>query len=68
MITREYGVADISCDHCVNAITEELSKIEGVRNVDVNLAEKVVKVKADDSVAGHEHREGIEEAGYDITS
>jgi copper ion binding protein len=68
MITREYSVPDISCDHCVNAITEELSKIEGVRNVDVNLAEKVVKVEADDSVADHELREGIEEAGYDITS
>jgi copper ion binding protein len=68
MITREYRVPDISCDHCVNAIIKELSKIEGVRNVDVNLAEKVVKVEADDSVADDELREGIQEAGYDITS
>lgn len=67
MTTHTYHVPDISCQHCVNSITTELSKVAGVHHIDVDLANKVVTVKADESVTDTQIRTGIEEAGYDIT-
>lgn len=68
MTERVYNVPDISCDHCVKAINQELTKIPGVQHVNVNLANKIVTVQADATVSDNQIREGIEEAGYDITS
>ncbi len=67
MIAHEYHVPDISCQHCVNSITKELSKVPGVHHIEVDLARKVVTVEADESVTDTQLRTGIEEAGYDIT-
>lgn len=66
MVERVYNVPDVSCEHCVNAIKGELSKISGVSNVDVNLDTKLVTVESSDAVSDAELRAGIEEAGYDI--
>lgn len=68
MVERVYRVPDVSCEHCVNAITKELTKLEGVRTVDVNLDTKLVTVQADEAVADAAIRAGIEEAGYDIAA
>jgi copper chaperone CopZ len=68
MIAHAYHVPDISCQHCVNSITQELSKIPGVHHIDVDLTKKVVTVEADESVTDIRLRAGIEEAGYDITA
>lgn len=66
MVERVYNVPDVSCEHCVNAIKGELSKISGVSSVDVNLDTKLVTVESSDAVSDAELRAGIEEAGYDI--
>lgn len=60
---KTYSVPDISCDHCVNAISTAVSKIDGVQHVDVDLASKTVKVAGGngDAVVA-----AIDEAGYDI--
>jgi copper chaperone len=63
-----YKVPDVSCEHCVSAITKELSQIEGVKLVDVNLESKQVTVKAEGTVTDQQLRAGIEEAGYDIAA
>ena len=63
-----YRVPDVSCEHCVRAITEELTKLSGVAHVDVNLAQKLVTVQHDGSVSDAQIREGIAQAGYDIAA
>jgi copper chaperone len=63
---RTYKVPDVSCEHCVNAITKELTQIDGVSVVNVDLDSKKVTVVADDSVAEQQIRDGIDEAGFDI--
>ncbi len=63
-----YRVPDVSCDHCVRAITEELTKLPGVAEVDVNLENKLVTVRHDGSVSDDQIRDGIAEAGYDIAA
>lgn len=61
--TRTYNVPEISCGHCVKAITEEVSPLEGVTSVEVNVDSKMVTVVggADDAIIA-----AIDEAGYDI--
>lgn len=68
MSERTYSVPDVSCGHCVSAITEELSPIPGVSRVDVNLETKKVTVEHDGSVSDAQLRAGIEAAGYEIAA
>jgi copper chaperone len=68
MVERTYRVPDVSCQHCVSAITSELSKIDGVSAVHVDIEQKVVTVQADESVSDEQLREGIDEAGYDVAA
>lgn len=63
---RVYTVPDVSCQHCVRAITEELRKIAGVQTVEVDLASKTVRVVTEDGVPEELVRRGIETAGYSI--
>jgi copper chaperone CopZ len=36
-VTSSYGVTGMTCSHCVSSVTEELSELDGVRGVDVDL-------------------------------
>jgi copper chaperone len=59
-----YRVAGMSCDHCKASVTEELSRVEGVAAVDVDLETKLVRVRGtalDDAALVA----AIDEAGYD---
>lgn len=38
MTTTTYAVTGLTCAHCVHAVTEELSALDGVQRVDVDLA------------------------------
>jgi copper chaperone CopZ len=57
------SVPDMTCDHCVRAITGEVSCVEGVQSVDVQLATKTVRVTGPASEASV--RAAIAEAGYE---
>ncbi|HEX2910243.1 MAG TPA: copper ion binding protein [Chloroflexia bacterium] len=61
-----FDVPDVSCEHCVNAITKETTAA-GVNNVVVDLNTKRVFVAFDEAKVSEEQvKEAIEEAGYDI--
>jgi copper ion binding protein len=64
-MTTILSVPEISCQHCVNAITKEVSRLRGVRNVQVDLATKRVSVDANEQVSPAQLVEAINEAGYD---
>ena len=63
--TLTYTVPDVSCEHCVSAITAEVAAVSGVREVDVDLSAKRVTVTGDplDDAA---IRGAIDEAGYAV--
>ena len=42
-----YTVAGMSCEHCKHAVTEELTQVDGVAAVDVDLETKLVVVQGD---------------------
>jgi len=59
-----YTVPDISCGHCKQAVSFELSQVAGVEAVDVDLDTKLVTVRGN----GLDHgalRAAIEAAGYE---
>ena len=68
MIEQIYRVPDVSCDHCVRAITDELGKLPGIQNVGVDLKTKLVTVQHDGSVSDADLRAGIAEARYHIAA
>ena len=59
-----YVVSDISCSHCTIAVTEEVTKVDGVTAVEVDLDTKLVRVSGD-GLAGEDVNAAIDEAGYD---
>lgn len=64
MQTLEYTVSGMSCGHCEAAVKEEVSALEGVGSVDVDLTTKLVVVRGkglDDAAI----RAAIDEAGYE---
>ncbi|MGH2562381.1 MAG: heavy-metal-associated domain-containing protein [Thermomicrobiales bacterium] len=68
MEVQTFRVPDVSCDHCVRAITVELTKLPGIDQVEVDLDAKTVTVAHDGTVSALEMREGIAEAGYEVTA
>ncbi len=64
METRRYVVPGMHCAHCEAAVREEVTEVEGVASVAVDLESKHVDVVGealDDSAI----RAAIEEAGYE---
>lgn len=64
-MTTVYSVNGMTCQHCVNAITTEVSAVPGVESVEVDLAAKTVTVSGGEDAAV---RAAIDEAGYEIAA
>jgi copper chaperone len=66
-VDQLYVVAGMSCDHCKLAVTDEVSRVEGVASVDVDLATKLVRVHGAE-VDGVAVVAAIDEAGYEAVA
>ena len=67
--TATYAVTGMTCGHCVNAVTEELRKLPGVRDVTVDLVAdgtSTVRVVSDTELAEAHVRSAVDEAGYEV--
>jgi copper chaperone CopZ len=62
--TTTYRVEGMTCDHCVHAITSEISAIVGVHGVDVTLATGQVTVTSESPIPAETIRAAVDEAGY----
>ena len=58
-----YTVPDMSCGHCKQAVSGELSGVAGVETIDIDLDTKLVTVRGHD-LDDAALRAAIEEAGY----
>ena len=68
MRTETIAVAGMTCDHCVRAVTAEVSKIAGVERVDVDLSAGAVTVVSVEPVDLEAFAAAVEEAGYEVMS
>ena len=66
MTTATYTVTGMTCAHCVSSVTEELTKIDTVRAVDIDLPTGAVTVTSESPVDEADVRAAVDEAGYEI--
>ena len=65
-VTSTYTVNGMTCGHCVSAVTEELSRLPGVHEVQVELTTGAVTVTSDGPLPIDEVRMAVDEAGYEL--
>ncbi len=62
-----YRVQGMTCEHCREAVTNELSHLPGVRSVDVDLDTGDVAVVSDAPLDPEAVRHAVDEAGFELT-
>lgn len=68
--TREIFVDGMTCDHCVRAVTEELTAIDGIDGVAVDLVaggSSPVRLRSSAPVSNAQIEAAIQEAGYRLS-
>jgi copper ion binding protein len=68
MSTTTYTVDGMTCGHCVNAVTEEVKRIEGVTDVQIDLGSGAVTVTSAADLDRAAVQAAVEEAGYELRS
>jgi copper chaperone CopZ len=69
--STEYLVDGMTCSHCVASVTEELTEVDGVERVAVELragAASVVTVTSTRPIDDEAVRAAVEEAGYSLAA
>lgn len=60
------NVVGMTCGHCVNSVTQELKKISGVSEVQVDLTTGKVEITSAAELTQSAIQEAITEAGYEL--
>jgi copper chaperone len=68
MITSTYTVSGMTCEHCVNAVTSEISELPDVDAVQVDLGSGMVTVTSQTPLDAASVAAAVEEAGYEVVS
>lgn len=66
MSTSTYTVIGMTCAHCVNSVTDEVSQVPGVTDVNVDLNTGRLTVSSDALVEDAAVRAAVDEAGYHL--
>lgn len=66
MVTTTYQVQGMTCGHCVNSVSTEVSALPGVTDVQVDLASGRVTVTSESPLDADTVRAAVDEAGYDL--
>ena len=59
-------VKGMSCQHCVMSVTKALSQLDGIKNVQVDLAKGEVRFDNTKEVASSRIAKAIAETGYKV--
>lgn len=66
MAVQTYSVTGMTCGHCVASVTEEVSELDGVTDVSVDLPTGAVSVTSAEPLDDDAVRAAVEEAGYQL--
>jgi copper chaperone CopZ len=67
--TAQFRVNGLTCEHCVRAVTTELTSLDGVRDVTVDLVPEgtsTVTVRSDAPLDDSAVAGAVDEAGYTL--
>lgn len=64
--TTNYTVTGMTCGHCVSSVTEEVSELDGVIDVDVELATGRLTVTSDGPIEAERVGTAVRDAGYQL--
>ena len=64
--TATYTVTGMTCGHCVASVTEEVQEIEGVTEVEVDLASGELRLGSAQPIDPAAVQAAVEEAGYQL--
>jgi copper chaperone CopZ len=64
--TTTYQITGMTCAHCADAVSQELSALPGVRGVEVDLSAGTAAVTSDAVLPLDEVRNAVDEAGYKL--
>ena len=71
MTQQTFQVSGMTCDHCVHAVTEEISGLTGVTSVEIDLKAgemSAVTVTSNAPLDAAEVRAAVGEAGYELVA
>lgn len=63
---KKISIEGMSCQHCVNHVTEALKELEGVDKVEVSLEEKQAIIESAKEITDGKIKNAIEEVGYEV--
>ncbi|HYP45033.1 MAG TPA: heavy-metal-associated domain-containing protein [Propionibacteriaceae bacterium] len=66
--TATYTVSGMTCGHCVSSVSEEVTNIPGVTDVQVDLASGAVTITSETPVEETAVKAAVDEAGYELVS
>ena len=67
MTEKSYTVVGMTCDHCVLSVREEISEVDGIDVVDVDLASGRLHVRGE-NVSDVAVRDAVADAGYEVAA
>ena len=67
MTEKNYTVVGMTCDHCVLSVREEVSELDGVDAVDVDLTSGRLQVRGE-NISDAAVREAVADAGYEVAA
>jgi len=67
-ITSEYVVSGMHCHHCVSSVTQEVSRVNGVTDVKVDLDSGQLIVISDTEIPFQSIEAAVDEAGYRVVT
>lgn len=68
---QQVKVSGMTCEHCVNAVTQELTAIDGVSDVHIELisgGDSPVTILSEDLVDPELIAAAVDEAGYQVVT
>jgi copper chaperone CopZ len=68
MSTAVYTVKGMTCSGCMNKVTNAVTAVDGVTDVDVDISNGELTVVSDTEIDSAEVRAAVADAGYEIAS
>ena len=68
MTTVNYSIPNISCQHCVHTIKNEIGELPGVKSVEADMTSKVATITFDPPASEEQIKSVLAEINYPVAA